>query len=56
MERTPTFVNSPIERIEVHSNDKSNSHCYVKINIYFRAVGMIDIPAEQEIIDMMEII
>ena len=51
---TPTLVNSLIERIEVHNNDKSSGHCYVKVDIYFTAVGMIDIPTEQEILAMME--
>ena len=53
-ELTPTLVDSLIERIEVHNNDKSSGHCYVKVDIYFTAVGMIDIPTEQEILAMME--
>ena len=53
-ELTPTLVNFLIERIEVHNNDKSSGHCYVKVDIYFTAVGMIDIPTEQEILAMME--
>lgn len=53
-ELTPTLINSLIERIEVHNNDKSSGHCYVKVDIYFTAVGMIDIPTEQEILVMME--
>ena len=53
-ELTPALVNSLIERIEVHNNDKSSGHCYVKVDIYFTAVGMIDIPTEQEILAMME--
>lgn len=53
-ELTPTLVNSLIERIEVHNNDKSSGHCHVKVDIYFTAVGMIDIPTEQEILAMME--
>lgn len=52
-ELTPTLVNSLIERIEVHNNDKSSGHCYVKVDIYFTAAGMIDIPAEEEILAMM---
>lgn len=51
---TPTLVNSLIERIEVHNSDKSSGHCHVKVDIYFTAVGMIDIPTEQEILAMME--
>lgn len=47
-ELTPTLVNSIIDRIEVHNNDKSSGHCYVKVDIYFTAVGMITLPdAEQ---------
>lgn len=53
-ELSPTLVNSLIERIEVHNNDKSSGHCYVKVDIYFTAVGMIDIPTEQEILAIME--
>lgn len=53
-ELTPTLVNLLIERIEVHNNNKSNSHCYVKVDVYFTAVGMIDIPTEQEILAMIE--
>ncbi len=53
-EFTPTLVNSLIDRIEVHSNDKFDGHCHVKVYIYFTAIGMIDIPTEKEIRAMME--
>lgn len=53
-ELTPTIVNSLIDRIEVHNNDKSGGHCYVKVDIYFSAVGMIDIPTAEEIRAMIE--
>ena len=53
-ELTPTLVNSLIERIEIHNNDKSGGHCYVKVDLYFTAAGMIDIPTEEEILAMME--
>ncbi len=43
---TPTLVNTLIEWIEVHNNDKSSGHCYVKVDAYFTAVGMVDIPTE----------
>ena len=52
-ELTPTLVNSLIRRIEVHNNDKSSGHCYVKVDIYFTAIGLIDIPAEDEIKSLM---
>ena len=53
-ELTPTIVNSLIDRIEVHNNDKSSGHCYMKVDIYFSAVGMIDIPTAEEIRAMIE--
>ena len=52
-ELTPTIVNSLIQRIEVHNNDKYDGHCHVKVDIYFTAVGMIDIPDEKEILDII---
>ena len=48
------MVNSLIQRIEVHNNDKYDGHCHVKVDIYFTAVGMITIPTEKEIHAMME--
>ena len=47
-------MNSLIERIEVHNNDKSSGHCYVKVDIYFTVAEMIDILTEEEILAMME--
>ncbi len=55
-ELTPTLVNSLVQRIEVHNNNKSSGHCYIKVDIYFTAVGMIDIPTEKEIRAMMKVI
>ena len=52
-ELTPTIVNLLIQRIEVHNNDKSSGHCYVKVNIYFTAVGIIEIPDEKEISEII---
>ena len=52
-ELTPTIVNSLIQRIEVHNNDKYDGHCHVKVDIYFTAVGIIDIPDEKEILDIV---
>lgn len=53
-ELTPTLVNSLIERIEVNDNNKSSGHCYVKVDIYVTAAGMINIPIGQEILSMIE--
>ncbi len=53
-ELTPTLVNSLIERIEIHNSDRSTGKIRVKVDIYFTAVGMIDIPTEQEILRMMD--
>ncbi len=53
-ELTPTIVNSLIQRIEVHNNDRYDGHCHVKVDIYFTAVGIITIPTEEEILAMMD--
>ncbi len=49
-----SLVNTLIQRIEVHSNEKKHKHNRVKADIYFTAIGMKDIPAEQEIMAMMK--
>ena len=51
---TPTVVNKLIQRIEIHNNEKKHSHNNVKVDIYFTAVGLVDIPTEQQIIDTTE--
>lgn len=52
---TPTtLINSLIEHIEFHYSDKSGDNSYVKVDIYFTAVGMIDIPTEKEFLATME--
>ena len=38
---------------QIHYNDRSSGHCYVKVDIYFTAIGLIDIPAEDEIKSLM---
>lgn len=53
-ELTPTLVNSLIERIEVHNSDNSSGHSHMKVDIYFTAVGIIDIPTGKEIQAMIE--
>ncbi len=51
---TPTIVNKLIKRIEVHSNEKKHSHGNVKVTIRFTAAGIIDLPTEQQLREMME--
>ena len=53
-ELTPTLVNKLIERIEVHNNDKSSGHCYVKVDIYFTGAGMFEIPSIDRIQQFLE--
>ena len=48
------LVNRLIRRIEIHSNDKYDGHCHVKVDIYFTGVGIIDIPTEEEMLSLME--
>ena len=51
---TPNVVNKLIERIEIHNNEKKHSHNNVKVDIYFTAVGLFDIPTEQQLLETME--
>ena len=51
---TPTVVNKLIEHIEIHNNEKKHYRNNVKVDIYFTAVGLFDIPTEQQLIDTME--
>ena len=53
-ELTPTIVNTLIRRIEVHNNEKKHSHGHVKVDIYFTAVGIIDLPTARELQAMMD--
>ena len=38
-----------IQRIEIHNSDRSSGHVRVKVDIYFTAVGMIDLPTEEDL-------
>ena len=51
---TPTVVNKLIERIEIYNDEKKHSHNNVKVDIYFTAVGLFDIPTEQQLINTIE--
>ena len=54
-ELTPTIVNTLIKRIDVHNSTKDeHGHKHVPIDIYFTAVGIINIPTEQELLSAME--
>uniref|UniRef100_UPI003FF0EC9D DUF4368 domain-containing protein n=1 Tax=Eubacterium sp. TaxID=142586 RepID=UPI003FF0EC9D len=50
----PTVVNKLIERIGIHNNKKKHSHNNVKVDIYFTAVGLFDIPTEHQLINTMK--
>ena len=52
-ELTPTIVTLLIQRTEVPNPDKSSGHRYVNVDIYFTAVGMIEIPDEKEISEIL---
>ena len=47
-ELTPTVLNEFISRIEVHAPDKSSGKRIQQIDIYYNAVGVIDIPTPEE--------
>lgn len=53
-ELTPEIVNRLIRRIQVHNSEKIDGRKRVKLNVYFTAVGLIDIPDENELREMME--
>ena len=43
-----------IGRIEVHNNDKFDTLCHVKVDIYFSVIGMMYIPDEKGIRAMID--
>lgn len=53
-ELTPPVVNKLIHRIEIHKNEKKHSHNNVKVDIYFTAIGLVDIPTEQQLIETIQ--
>ena len=53
-ELTPEIINRLIRRIEVHNSEKVNGRKSVKIDVYFTAVGLIDLPDETELLKTME--
>ena len=52
-ELTPAIVNRLIRRIEVHNSEKIDGRKQVRLDVYFTAVGLIDIPGEKELVEMM---
>ncbi|MCC3320737.1 DUF4368 domain-containing protein [[Clostridium] innocuum] len=48
------MANLLIERIEVHNNDKYDSYCHARADIYFTVVGILDSPVKKESLDMYE--
>lgn len=54
-ELTPTLVNTLIKRIEVHNSSvDENGVKHVPVDIHFTAVGIINIPDTEEILQIME--
>ncbi len=53
-ELTSEIVNRLIRRIEVHNSEKVDGRKRVKLDVYFTAAGLIDIPDENELREMME--
>lgn len=54
-ELTPTLVNTLIKRIEVHNSTvDENGVKHVPVDIHFTAVGIISIPDQEEILQIME--
>lgn len=53
-ESVSIVVNKLIERIEIHNNEKKHSRNNVKVDIYFTAIGLFDVPTEQELLKAVE--
>lgn len=53
-ELTPSIVNTLIKRIEVHNSIKVDGVKRVPIDIYFTAVGLVSIPVEKEMLELIE--
>ncbi len=53
-ELTPSLVNTLIKRIEVHNSIMVDGVKRVPIDIHFTAVGLISIPDEKELLEIME--
>ena len=53
-ELTPEIVNRLIQRIEVHKSEKVDGRKRVKLDVYFTAAGLIDIPDEKELRELMD--
>lgn len=53
-ELNPTMVNKLIQRIEVHKRVKKGSKGYVKVDIYFTAIGLFTLPEEKELQAILE--
>lgn len=47
---TPEILNMLIDRIVIHQTKRIDGKKRVKVDIYFAAVGMVDIPSEAEIL------
>lgn len=53
-ELTPAIVNTLIKRIEVHNSIIVDGVKRVPIDIHFTAVGLISLPAEKELLELIE--
>ena len=53
-ELTPSIVNTLIKRIEVYNSVKIDGVKRVPIDIYFTAVGLVSIPDEKEMLELIE--
>ena len=53
-ELTSAVVNRLIQRIEVHKSEKIDGRKRVRLDVYFTAVGLINIPDEKELFEMMQ--
>jgi DNA invertase Pin-like site-specific DNA recombinase len=50
---SPTILHEFIEKILVHAPDKSNGHRQQKVEIFYNSVGIIDVPGEDEMVELL---
>ena len=53
-ELTPSIVNTLIKRIEIHNSITIDGVKRVPVDIHFTAVGLISLPDEKELLELIE--
>lgn len=54
MELTPEILNDFLEKIVIHAPDKSSGKRKQEVNICYNAVGILDVPTTEELIEYLK--